>query len=76
MTEELIVTAANAVTEIRFNRPEKKNALTRAMYDGVVAAFAAAEADPADPRHPADRHRRHVHLRQRHQRFSAARGRR
>jgi enoyl-CoA hydratase/carnithine racemase len=47
MTEELIVTTANGVMEIRFNRPEKKNALTRAMYDGVVTAFAAAEAEPA-----------------------------
>jgi enoyl-CoA hydratase/carnithine racemase len=47
MTQELIVTTANAVTEIRFNRPEKKNALTRAMYDGAVAAFEAAENDPA-----------------------------
>ena len=47
MTEELIVTHANNVTEIRFNRPEKKNALTRAMYDGVVAAFEAAEHNPA-----------------------------
>ena len=47
MTQELIVTTANAVMEIRFNRPEKKNALTRAMYDGVVAAFNAAESDPA-----------------------------
>jgi enoyl-CoA hydratase/carnithine racemase len=47
MTDELIVTTANAVMEIRFNRPEKKNALTRAMYDGVVAAFEAAEVDPA-----------------------------
>jgi enoyl-CoA hydratase/carnithine racemase len=47
MTEELIVTRAGAVTEIRFNRPEKKNALTRAMYEGVVAAFQSAENDPA-----------------------------
>src|ERR1700722_18859055 len=47
MTEELIVTAAAGITEVRFNRPEKKNALTRAMYDGVVAAFASADADPA-----------------------------
>ena len=46
MTPELIVTTANAITEIRFNRPEKKNALTRAMYDGVVESFAEAEADP------------------------------
>ncbi len=47
MTEELIVTVANGVMEIRFNRPEKKNALTRAMYDGVVAAFESAESDSA-----------------------------
>jgi len=47
MTEELIVTRTGGVMEIRFNRPEKKNALTRAMYDGVVAALEAAEADPS-----------------------------
>jgi enoyl-CoA hydratase/carnithine racemase len=47
MSQELIVTTAAHVMEIRFNRPEKKNALTRAMYDGVVTAFAAAEHDPA-----------------------------
>jgi enoyl-CoA hydratase/carnithine racemase len=47
MTEELVVTSANGVMEIRFNRPEKKNALTRAMYEGVVAAFASADDDPA-----------------------------
>src|SRR3978361_581686 len=47
MTEELIVSRADGVMEIRFNRPEKKNAWTRAMYDGVVAAFEAAENDPA-----------------------------
>src|SRR5579862_7387260 len=47
MTEELVVTAADNVMEVRFNRPEKKNALTHAMYDGVVAAFAAAECDTA-----------------------------
>jgi enoyl-CoA hydratase/carnithine racemase len=47
MTEELIVTRADSVMEIRFNRPEKKNALTRAMYEGVVAAFESADRDPA-----------------------------
>jgi enoyl-CoA hydratase/carnithine racemase len=47
MTEELIVSHADGVMEIRFNRPEKKNALTRAMYEGVVAAFQSAENDPA-----------------------------
>jgi len=47
MTEELVVTTTGGVMEIRFNRPEKKNALTRAMYEGVVAAFEVAENDPA-----------------------------
>jgi len=47
MTEDLVVTRTGAVMEIRFNRPSKKNALTRAMYAGVVDAFAAADADPA-----------------------------
>ena len=47
MTEELIVSTTSLVMEIRFNRPEKKNALTASMYAGVVAAFQTAEADPA-----------------------------
>jgi len=47
MTEDLIVSTAEGTMEIRFNRPEKKNALTRAMYAGVVDAFASAEQDPA-----------------------------
>ena len=47
MTEELIVTREGGVMEIRFNRPEKKNALTRAMYTGVAEAFEDAEKDPA-----------------------------
>lgn len=46
MTEDLIVTTANHIMEIRFNRPEKKNALTRAMYDGVAAAFTTADESP------------------------------
>jgi enoyl-CoA hydratase/carnithine racemase len=33
------------VLEVTFNRPEKKNALTRDMYNGVVAAFEAADGD-------------------------------
>jgi enoyl-CoA hydratase/carnithine racemase len=47
MTGELVVTCADGAMEIRFNRPEKKNALTRAMYEGVVAAFESAERDAA-----------------------------
>ena len=35
-------TLADNVLEVRLNRPEKKNALTRAMYDGMAEAFRAA----------------------------------
>ena len=46
MSETLSVERNGNVLEIAFNRPEKKNALTRDMYAGVVSAFEAAEADP------------------------------
>lgn len=47
MSNELMVTRDGPVMEITFNRPEKKNALTRDMYNGVVTAFQDADADPA-----------------------------
>ena len=34
------------IAHIRFNRPEKLNALTLAMYDALGEAFARADADP------------------------------
>lgn len=46
-TELVLVSTADAITEIRLNRPAKKNALTQAMYVTIVDALAAAEADPA-----------------------------
>jgi enoyl-CoA hydratase/carnithine racemase len=42
---EVIVEQAGAVLEMTFNRPEKKNALTRAMYDAVEAGFKRADED-------------------------------
>jgi enoyl-CoA hydratase/carnithine racemase len=36
---------SGAVAIVRFDRPEKKNALTSQMYADLVAAFAAAEED-------------------------------
>jgi len=46
MTEEhVIVSRDGAVLEIRFNRPEKKNALTNAMYGVIADAVAGAQAD-------------------------------
>lgn len=44
---DILVTRTNAVLEILFNRPEKKNALTGAMYTALVDAFHQADADPA-----------------------------
>jgi len=47
MTEHVVITRAGGVMEIRINRPEKKNALTRAMYDAMTDAFVAADSEPA-----------------------------
>ena len=44
---EVIVERAGPVLEITLNRPEKKNALTGAMYQAVEAAFRTADGDPA-----------------------------
>jgi enoyl-CoA hydratase/carnithine racemase len=45
---EIILTqiVAPGVSQITMNRPERKNALDRASYVGLIEAFAAAEADP------------------------------
>jgi len=45
MTKDVVITRRDGVMEICFNRPDKKNALTRAMYAAVVEAFEAADAD-------------------------------
>jgi enoyl-CoA hydratase/carnithine racemase len=45
LSEQVLVTCREHVCEIRLNRPEKRNALTSNMYEALVAAFAAAEAD-------------------------------
>jgi enoyl-CoA hydratase/carnithine racemase len=45
MSENLKLSAGAGVFEIRFNRPDKKNAFTIPMYEGIVAALRQAEAD-------------------------------
>ncbi len=47
MSELVQVTRTDAVFEIRLNRPEKRNAITFAMYEALAGAFAAAEAEGA-----------------------------
>lgn len=45
MSEHIKVTRDGRVMTIRLARPEKKNALTAAMYSAMAAALAEAEAD-------------------------------
>jgi enoyl-CoA hydratase/carnithine racemase len=47
MTDEVVLTSTDGVLEVRLNRPEKKNALTRAMYETVSAALEQADTDPS-----------------------------
>ena len=46
MTDTVVITRTGGVLEIRLNRLEKKNALTRAMYDAMADAFTRVDADP------------------------------
>src|SRR5579864_7669355 len=47
MSEQLLLSQADGVCELRFNRPEKRNAITFAMYEAFVRALHAAQADQA-----------------------------
>jgi enoyl-CoA hydratase/carnithine racemase len=46
LTDHIILERRGAVQVIRMNRPDKKNALTRAMYAKMAAALADGDADP------------------------------
>ncbi|WP_421853180.1 crotonase/enoyl-CoA hydratase family protein [Oricola sp.] len=45
MSEHVVVERRGAVQIIRMNRPDKKNAITRAMYKTMADALVAADAD-------------------------------
>lgn len=47
MTQHVEIERQGAVQIIRMNRPDKKNALTRAMYAAMAAALTAGDRDPA-----------------------------
>lgn len=47
MTDHILIERRGAVHIIRMNRPDKKNALTRAMYAKMSAALVEGDADPA-----------------------------
>jgi enoyl-CoA hydratase/carnithine racemase len=44
-TDHVLVSRADGVCELRLNRPEKRNAITVAMYDALWDALVRAEAD-------------------------------
>jgi enoyl-CoA hydratase/carnithine racemase len=47
MSEQILVTRTDAVCELRFNRPEKRNAITFAMYEALYRGLKDAQADEA-----------------------------
>ncbi len=46
-TQELLASVADGVLTLTLNRPAARNALSRAMLDGLARLLAEAEADPA-----------------------------
>ena len=47
MSEQVLVDTAERIRTISFNRPDKKNALTRAMYSAAAEAIEDGDRDPA-----------------------------
>ncbi len=47
MADQILVEQSGSILRIGINRPEKKNALTIAMYAAMTDALHAAESDPA-----------------------------
>ena len=47
MSEHIDVERHGAVQTVRMNRPDKKNAITRAMYGAMAKALTDGDADPA-----------------------------
>jgi enoyl-CoA hydratase/carnithine racemase len=45
VSAQILVSSADGVCEIRLNRPEKRNAITLAMYEALCSALAQAQAD-------------------------------
>ena len=45
MAEHIVVSVQDRILTLRLDRPEKKNALTRGMYLGMIEALKQAEAD-------------------------------
>lgn len=46
MSEQVVISEAGGVLTVAFNRADKKNAITQAMYDALAGAMARAAEDP------------------------------
>jgi len=46
-TNQVVIGRDGAVLSVTLNRPDKKNALTHAMYDAIADALASAAGDPS-----------------------------
>src|SRR5256886_15724240 len=47
MSDQILIARAAGVCEVRFNRPEKRNAITFAMYEALDRGLREAQADAA-----------------------------
>jgi enoyl-CoA hydratase/carnithine racemase len=45
MTDHVLISRADGICELRLNRPDKRNAITLAMYEALWDALVRAEAD-------------------------------
>ena len=43
----ILVEQEDGIMTVVFNRPQKKNALTHAMYDAMITALQQAESEPS-----------------------------
>jgi len=46
MTDQIVITQSDGIKSIRINRPDKKNALTMAMYAALADTLVRADEDP------------------------------
>ena len=67
VSAQILVSSAAGVCEIRFNRPEKRNAITFAMYEALCAALAPGAGRRDGARGAAERGGRRLQRRQRPQ---------